>query len=228
MPESSNSGSRRSSAAAGTASRKTPKTTPNDERDWISRGGAGRARSYLSYSFVRYRIIKGARASAVLACCRTSRSRSGRRTCANGAACSLSTCGQKVRSAGCWYIACTAMAGGRALVRCQLRRDARHRSVTLWGLAARQSRSGPILHQGPVSVPVGGMAAASSHACSQRVGSRFVLLRSGRVLVQDELEGADPSNERLAARLYRACGPDTAEKSVTRKACHTIILLSCP
>ena len=126
--------------------------------------------------FERWRPAACCPASAVLACCRTSRSRSGRRTCANGAARSLSTCGQKVRSAGCWYIACTAMAGGRALVRCQLRRDARHRSVTLWGLAARQSRSGPVLHH--MVQRTGGMAAASSHACSQRVGSRFVLLRS--------------------------------------------------
>ena len=51
-----------------------------------------------------------------------------------------------------------------------------HRSVTLWGLAARQSRSGPIFHH--MVQRAGGMAAASSHACSQRVGSRFVLLRS--------------------------------------------------
>ena len=49
------------------------------------------------------------------------------------------------------------------------------------------------------------------HAAS---GSGVVLCCFGRVLVQDE--GANPSNERLAARLYRACGPDTAEKSVTR------------
>ena len=63
------------------------------------------------------------------------------------------------------------------------------------------------------------------HAAS---GLGVVLCCFGRVYVQDE--GANPSNERLAARLYRTCGPDTAEKSVTRVILKpaTPLLLSCP
>ena len=160
--------------------------------------------------FERWRPAACCPASAVLACCRTSRSRSGRRTCANGAARSLSTCGQKVRSAGCWYIACTAMAGGRALVRCQLRRDAVI-AASLFGAwlhgKAALDRFSITWFKGPVAWP-------PLHLMHAASGSGVVLCCFGRVLVQDE--GANPSNERLAARLYRACGPDTAEKSVTR------------
>ena len=174
--------------------------------------------------FERWRPAACCPASAVLACCRTSRSRSGRRTCANGAARSLSTCGQKVRSAGCWYIACTAMAGGRALVRCQLRRDAVI-AASLFGAwlhgKAALDRFSITWFKGPVAWP-------PLHLMHAASGSGVVLCCFGRVLVQDE--GANPSNERLAARLYRACGPDTAEKSVTRVILKpaTPLLLSCP
>ena len=82
--------------------------------------------------------------------------------------------------------------------------------VTLWGLAARQGHSGPLLHR---MVPrTGGMAADSSQACGQRVRRCFVLLRP---CVGDD-ERADPCTEQLAARLYRSCGPDAAVKSVIR------------
>jgi hypothetical protein len=61
--------------------------------------------------------------------------------------------------------------------------------------------------QGPVAWP----PIHLKHAAS---GSGGVLCCFGRVSVHDER--ADPCTEQLAARLYRACGPDAALKSVTR------------
>ena len=61
--------------------------------------------------------------------------------------------------------------------------------------------------QGPVAWP----PIHLKHAAS---GSGGVLCCFGRVSVHDER--ADPCTEQLAARLYRACGPDAAVKSVIR------------
>ena len=61
--------------------------------------------------------------------------------------------------------------------------------------------------EGPVAWP-------PIHLMHVASGSGVVLCCFGRVLVQDER--ADPSSERLAARLSRSCGPDAALKSVTR------------
>ena len=61
--------------------------------------------------------------------------------------------------------------------------------------------------QGPVAWP-------PIHLNHEASGSGVVLCCFGRVLVQDER--ADPSSERLAARLSRSCVPDAAVKSLTR------------